>query len=108
MDSDVKTDKVWLLNVQKKLYQWSRDNYPTTLWSLESRMHSERCMSGSERGYGKPTTERPHGACNLLLPVHSHGKRVLLPCCCHGLGKQEGIVLEIIEYLRCLILHRGP
>lgn len=69
MDSDVKTDKVWLLNVQKKLYQWSRDNYPTTLWPLESRMHSERCMSGSERGYGKPTTERPHGACNLLLPT---------------------------------------
>ena len=24
MDSDVKTDKVWLLSVQKKLYQWSR------------------------------------------------------------------------------------
>lgn len=39
-----------------------------TLWSLESRMHSERCMSGSERGYGKPMAERSHGACNLLLP----------------------------------------
>jgi hypothetical protein len=23
VDSDGKTDKVWLLNVQKKLYQWS-------------------------------------------------------------------------------------
>src|SRR5664280_577640 len=31
-------------------------------------MHSERCMSGSERGYGKPTAERLHGARNLLLP----------------------------------------
>jgi len=31
-------------------------------------MHSERCMSGSERGYRKPTTEKSHGACNLLLP----------------------------------------
>jgi len=25
-------------------------------------------MSGSERGYRKPTTEKSHGACNLLLP----------------------------------------
>jgi len=31
-------------------------------------MHSERCMSGSERGYGKPMAERPYGARNLLLP----------------------------------------
>ncbi len=43
-------------------------DYPTTLWSLESRMHSERCMSGSERGYGKPMSERSYGARNLLLP----------------------------------------
>ncbi len=35
---------------------------------LESRMHSERCTSGSERGYRKPTAERPYGTCNLLIP----------------------------------------
>lgn len=26
MDTDGRTDKVWLLNVQRKLYQWSREN----------------------------------------------------------------------------------
>lgn len=26
MDTDARTDKVWLLNVQRKLYQWSRKN----------------------------------------------------------------------------------
>ena len=26
MDTDAKTDKVWLLGVQRKLYQWSREN----------------------------------------------------------------------------------
>jgi putative transposase len=31
-------------------------------------MHSERCTSGSERGYRKPMAERSHGACNLLPP----------------------------------------
>jgi putative transposase len=41
---------------------------PITPWSPESRMHSERCMSGSERGYGKPMAERSRGVRNLLLP----------------------------------------
>jgi len=35
---------------------------------LESRMHNERCTSGSERDYGKPTAEKLHGARNLLQP----------------------------------------
>ena len=26
MDTDAKTDNVWLLGVQRKLYQWSREN----------------------------------------------------------------------------------
>ena len=26
MDTDARTDKVWLLDVQRKLYQWSREN----------------------------------------------------------------------------------
>ena len=26
VDSDYQTDKVWLLNVQRKLYQWSLEN----------------------------------------------------------------------------------
>ena len=26
VDTDAKTDNVWLLNVQRKLYQWSREN----------------------------------------------------------------------------------
>ena len=32
-------------------------------------MHSERCMSGSERGYRKPMAERSRGARSLLLQV---------------------------------------
>jgi len=64
--------------VKKNNFSWDISLYtgsgedgcdnPITPWSLESRMHSERCTSGSERGYGKPTVERPHGARNLLLP----------------------------------------
>ena len=26
MDTDAKADKAWLLDVQRKLYQWSREN----------------------------------------------------------------------------------
>ena len=26
MDTDARTDKAWLLDVQRKLYQWSREN----------------------------------------------------------------------------------
>jgi len=26
VDIDARTDKVWILNVQRKLYQWSREN----------------------------------------------------------------------------------
>ena len=26
VDTDARTDKVWLLSVQRKLYQWSREN----------------------------------------------------------------------------------
>jgi hypothetical protein len=32
-------------------------------------VRNERRMLGSERGYGKPTTERSHGACSLLYFV---------------------------------------
>ena len=28
VDTDARTDKVWLLNVQRKLYQWSRGRTP--------------------------------------------------------------------------------
>lgn len=46
MDSDVKTDKVWLLNVQKKLYQWSRDNPEgqyRELWNWCTDIRNLRC-----------------------------------------------------------------
>lgn len=46
MDSDVKTDKVWLLNVQKKLYQWSRDNPEgqyRELWNWITDIRNLRC-----------------------------------------------------------------
>ena len=125
VDSNHQADKAWLLNVPRKLYQWSQthsdDAYRdlwnwaldrhnlrdtrrtiasnrgrrtlgvdgvtvgqanrgssdpwvsrpcqriaqdrlTSPWLLESRMHNERCTSGSARGHGKPTAETPHGA----------------------------------------------
>lgn len=46
MDSDVKTDKVWLLSVQKKLYQWSRDNSEgqyRELWNWCIDIRNLRC-----------------------------------------------------------------
>ena len=55
MDTDARTDKVWLLSVERKLP-----------WSLESRVRNERRMLGSERGYGRPVVKRPYGARSLL------------------------------------------
>ena len=77
VDSDHQADRAWLLNVQRKRYQWSRGASRvsplgrtrcllTTPWLLESRMHNERCTSGSARGHGKPTAATPHGARVLL------------------------------------------
>jgi len=46
VDSDVKTDKVWLLSVQKKLYQWSRDNPEgqyRELWNWCTDIRNLRC-----------------------------------------------------------------
>lgn len=46
MDSDVKTDKVWLLSVQRKLYQWSRGNPEGAyrdLWNWCTDIRNLRC-----------------------------------------------------------------
>jgi group II intron reverse transcriptase/maturase len=46
VDSDVKTDKVWLLSVQRKLYQWSRDNPEgqyRDLWNWVADIRNLRC-----------------------------------------------------------------
>ena len=59
MDSDNQADKAWLLSVQRKLYRWS---LVTSLKPLESRMHNERCTSGSVRGRGKPVVREDHKA----------------------------------------------
>ncbi len=53
VDTDQRADRAWLLGVQRKLYQWSREP-PISRWLLESRMHNERCTSGSARGHAKP------------------------------------------------------
>ncbi len=75
VDSGPQVDQAWLLSVQTKLYQWSQENTNAVGWDLlttprhlESRMHNERCTSGSERGHGKPTAATPHGAHDLLYP----------------------------------------
>jgi len=66
MDMDHRADTAWLLGVQRKLYQWSKRQRLRSPWFLESRMHNERCTSGSVRGRRKPTAAEPHGADVLL------------------------------------------
>ena len=51
VDTDHHTDRVWVLSVQRRLYQWSQGEPLTTPNLLESRMHNERCTSGSVRGH---------------------------------------------------------
>lgn len=46
VDSDARTDKVWLLNVQRKLYQWSRDNPEgryRDVWNWVTDIRNLRC-----------------------------------------------------------------
>jgi len=46
VDSDAKADKAWLLGVQRKLYQWSRDNPEgqyRDLWNWITDMRNLRC-----------------------------------------------------------------
>jgi hypothetical protein len=68
VDSGHQAHEAWLLSVQTRLYKRSR-GCPATPRLLESRMHNERCTSGSGRGHGKPTAVTPHGAHVLLYPV---------------------------------------
>ena len=99
MDTDARTDKVWLLNVQRILYQWSGENpavcpaddchraierrlstgrlssNPILLRSRESRVRNERRMLGSGRDYGRPGVERPYGARSLLYSLNLSNKK---------------------------------
>jgi hypothetical protein len=68
VDSGDQADEAWLLGIQRKLYQWSRSALLHTPWFLESRMHNERCTSGSESGHRKPAAVMPHGADARLYP----------------------------------------
>ena len=46
MDTDAKADKVWLLGVQRKLYQWSRENPEGAyreLWGWVTDTRNLRC-----------------------------------------------------------------
>lgn len=46
VDSDLQADKTWLLSVQRKLYQWSRDNPDETyreLWNWVTDPRNLRC-----------------------------------------------------------------
>ena len=46
VDADQQADKAWLLDVQRKLYQWSRDNPAETyrkLWNWVTDPHNLRC-----------------------------------------------------------------
>ena len=63
VDTDDRADEAWLLSIQRKLYQ----TFP------ESRMHNERCMSGSARGHAKPAAARPP---RRAWPTHRTGSDV--------------------------------
>ena len=72
VDSDFQTDKAWVLSVQRNLYQWSQRHILTSPGLLESRMHSERCLSGSARGRAKPLVARPEwraGPTQPYIPI---------------------------------------
>ena len=93
------------------------------------RIHVRTLMRkmGIEALYRKPRLSKPHPG-HTIYPyllrglditeakpgmgfryyVHPHGKGLLLSRRRHGLGKQEGIVLEGIEHAGYLFLHRGP
>ena len=46
MDTDAKADKAWLLGVQRKLYQWSRENPEGAyheLWGWVTDIRNLRC-----------------------------------------------------------------
>ena len=46
MDTDARTDKVWLLSVQRKLYQWSREDPEgqyRELWDWTTDIRNLRC-----------------------------------------------------------------
>ena len=65
MDTDRRADEAWVLDVQRKLYQWSQACLISPCL-LESRMRNERRMSGSGRGDEKPAAEKRQGARRLL------------------------------------------
>lgn len=90
MDSNDQADDVWLLGIQRKLYQWSdADSFfsrrcacsaldvggcrrlATPLF-LESRVHNERCTPGSVSGRWKPAAAMSPGANARLYSAASH------------------------------------
>jgi hypothetical protein len=68
-----------LLKVER--YKRGGCNILTSPRLLESRMHSERCMSGSARGRAKPLVARPEWrACPTQTPIFRwHGVSVIMP-----------------------------
>jgi hypothetical protein len=47
VDASYQADKAWLLDIQRKLYTWSRaTSIPTMRWTPESPVHNERCTPG--------------------------------------------------------------
>ena len=67
MDSDERADEARLLGVQHKALSAEQEFLPSP-WFPESRMHNERCTSGSEGGRQKPAAATSHGADARPLP----------------------------------------
>jgi hypothetical protein len=58
VDSVYRADTAWLLDIQRKLYRWSRTpDY--TQPGPESPVHNERCTPGSGTGGGETGGSNP-------------------------------------------------
>ena len=111
---------------------WGTRGIRNELWNRGhniGRGHVRTLMRkmGIEAIYQKPRLSKPHpghavhpyllkgltiteGQRRLVrgYHLHSHGERLLLPRGRHGLGKQEGPLLETLQHARSFVLHRGP
>jgi RNA-directed DNA polymerase len=79
VDTDAKADKVWLLGVQRKLYQWSRENPEGAyreLWGWVTDIRNLRC---AWRTVATNKGRRTPGVDGVTVKdIHQQGKTVFL------------------------------
>jgi hypothetical protein len=65
VDSVYQADRAWLLNIQRKLHRWSRENPDFALTEPESPVQIESCTPGLGTGVGETTA----GNCGTGAPA---------------------------------------